>query len=184
MFWVEVLTMNPRSEKDCDHLRMPQSVPRGLLRFAILRMMMDNEMSGADVMQSLSERSGGEWSPSPGSIYPLLGSLEDEGFIVEVRTEGRSRIYRASDEGAKKLQTMLDKIIDVEERVRIGRIIWSILIDLDDRLDHHIRAIHAALDLLFEEIPDLKTDKKYYLLEEFEEISERIEQIHTQLEEK
>jgi len=73
------------SKKDCEHLAMPQSVPRGLLRHLIPRLLKDDTMTGAQIMQELSDRTGGEWQPSPGTIYPLLSSLEEDGFIEIIR---------------------------------------------------------------------------------------------------
>ncbi|TXT55962.1 MAG: hypothetical protein BAJATHORv1_30346 [Candidatus Thorarchaeota archaeon] len=175
--------MNPHSEHDCDHIRMPQSVPRGLLRFAILRMMMDDEMSGADVMQTLSAHSDGKWTPSPGSIYPLLSSMEEDGLIHEVRTEGRSRIYKTSELGADKLRTMLEQKVDVDHRVRIGRVIWNILIDVNDRIDLHLQAMHFGLDILLEEISELDEPKLKFLRKQLDLLSDKIEKIKERMEE-
>lgn len=68
-------------QHECDHLEMPQSVPRGLLRHVIPRLLRSDEMTGADIMQRLNELTDGEWNPGPGTIYPLLSSLEEDGII-------------------------------------------------------------------------------------------------------
>jgi hypothetical protein len=52
---------------------------RGIIRDAILGLLAEQPMHGYQVMQELSERSGGRWHPSAGSIYPTLQQLEDEG---------------------------------------------------------------------------------------------------------
>ena len=54
--------------------------------------------SAAEIIQELSARSGGVWRPSPGSIYPTLQQLEDEG-LVRGREEDGKRIFTLTDEG-------------------------------------------------------------------------------------
>jgi DNA-binding PadR family transcriptional regulator len=46
-------------------------------------------MHGYAIMTELAERSGGLWRPSPGSIYPVLAQLQDEGLVVAEESEGR-----------------------------------------------------------------------------------------------
>ena len=63
---------------------------RGTVRDAILRVLAEQPMHGYQVMQELSERTGGRWQPSAGSIYPTLQQLEDEGLVTaEDRTVAR-----------------------------------------------------------------------------------------------
>jgi DNA-binding PadR family transcriptional regulator len=55
-------------------------------------------------MQSLQERSDGRWSPSPGSVYPALSQLEDEGLIRSVQAEGESgRTFEVTDAGREQV---------------------------------------------------------------------------------
>jgi DNA-binding PadR family transcriptional regulator len=58
--------------KECEHLELPQSVPRGLLRHIIPRLLLSNEMTGTEIMQRLRDLTDGAWNPSPVTIYPLL----------------------------------------------------------------------------------------------------------------
>ena len=51
-----------------------------------------------ELMRRLEERSDGRWRPSPGSVYPMLQQLEDEGLVRGVEGEGR-RAYELTDEG-------------------------------------------------------------------------------------
>ena len=62
------------------HRRMRRS--RGDVRAAILLLLDEQPRNGYGVMQEVEERSGGAWRPSPGSIYPALSQLEDEGLIA------------------------------------------------------------------------------------------------------
>jgi DNA-binding PadR family transcriptional regulator len=55
-------------------------------------------MHGYQVIQELTERSGGVWRPSPGSVYPTLQMLEDEGLVASEESDGR-RVFRLTDSG-------------------------------------------------------------------------------------
>src|SRR6188474_3202712 len=62
---------------------------RGDVRAAILVLLAEQPRHGYDLMRAIEERSGGMWSPSPGSIYPTLQSLEDEGLVTFETVDGR-----------------------------------------------------------------------------------------------
>lgn len=62
---------------------------RGDVRATILRLLAEAPMHGYQLMQTIAERSGGRWSPSPGAVYPTLSALADEGLITLVESEGR-----------------------------------------------------------------------------------------------
>ncbi|HEV7466744.1 MAG TPA: PadR family transcriptional regulator [Candidatus Dormibacteraeota bacterium] len=63
---------------------------RGDIRAAILALLAEQPMHGYQIIQELSERSGGAWRPSPGSVYPTLQQLEDEGLVRAEAGEGRT----------------------------------------------------------------------------------------------
>jgi DNA-binding PadR family transcriptional regulator len=71
---------------------------RGDIRAAILLVLDDRPMHGYEVMNELTERSGGMWRPSPGSVYPTLQQLEDEGLVRPEELEGK-RVYRLTEAG-------------------------------------------------------------------------------------
>ena len=56
-----------------------QRARRGAVRGAILRLLAERPMHGYELITELEERTGGRWRPSPGSVYPALAQLEDEG---------------------------------------------------------------------------------------------------------
>ena len=72
---------------------------RGDVRAAILALLADRAMHGYEMIQEISERSGGLWRPSPGSVYPTLQLLVDEGLIVGTESEGSKRLFELTDEG-------------------------------------------------------------------------------------
>jgi DNA-binding PadR family transcriptional regulator len=83
------------------HGRGPWSrARRGHVRAAILSVLGDEAMHGYEIMQRLEERSGGMWRPSPGSVYPTLQMLEDEGLVKGEEAEGK-RVYSLTEAGKK-----------------------------------------------------------------------------------
>jgi DNA-binding PadR family transcriptional regulator len=76
---------------------------RGDVRAAILLLLDDEPRNGYQIMQELEERSGGSWRPSPGSVYPALQVLADEGF-VRGEPRGGSTVFELTDEGRKHLE--------------------------------------------------------------------------------
>ena len=63
--------------------RVGSAVPRGFSRYYILQQLKEQPHTGKEIIDSASEASAGNWKPSPGLIYPLLGRLLDEGLIEE-----------------------------------------------------------------------------------------------------
>jgi DNA-binding PadR family transcriptional regulator len=68
---------------------------RGDVRAAVLALLTERPMHGYEMIQELDDRTGGIWRPSPGSVYPTLQLLEDEGLIVSEQAEGRKRFTLA-----------------------------------------------------------------------------------------
>lgn len=64
-------------------------VRRGDVRAAILDVLSQESMNGYQLIQQINERSGGAWKPSPGSVYPTVQQLEDEGLVLGVEKDGR-----------------------------------------------------------------------------------------------
>jgi len=73
-------------------------MPRGAIRTAILVALRDEPAHGYEVMRRLDEMSGGVWRPSPGSVYPHLQMLEDEGLVRSSDVDG-SRTYTLTESG-------------------------------------------------------------------------------------
>lgn len=73
-------------------------VRRGDVRSAILDVLSGGPMNGYQVIQQIAERSNGLWKPSPGSVYPTIQQLEDEGLVEGTSPEGR-RLLQLTDSG-------------------------------------------------------------------------------------
>jgi DNA-binding PadR family transcriptional regulator len=75
---------------------------RGDIRTASLLLLAEEPRNGYQIMQEVEERSGGVWRPSPGSVYPALAQLEDEGLIRSEEREGR-KLFALTEEGRRQL---------------------------------------------------------------------------------
>ncbi|MCH1883353.1 PadR family transcriptional regulator [Agrococcus sp. ARC_14] len=71
---------------------------RGDVRAAVLALLVERPMHGYQIIQEIEERSGGAWKPSPGSVYPTLQLLADEGLISAEESNGR-KTYALSEAG-------------------------------------------------------------------------------------
>jgi DNA-binding PadR family transcriptional regulator len=78
-------------------------MPRGAIRASILAALREQPAHGYEVMRRLEEMSGGLWRPSPGSVYPHLQMLEDEGLLRSTDSDG-SRVYELTDAGRAEAQ--------------------------------------------------------------------------------
>jgi DNA-binding PadR family transcriptional regulator len=71
---------------------------RGDVRTAALLLLNEGPRNGYQIMQDIEERSDGMWRPSPGSVYPALQQLEDEGLVRPIETDGRKE-FELTDAG-------------------------------------------------------------------------------------
>jgi DNA-binding PadR family transcriptional regulator len=85
---------------------------RGDVRVAILAVLADGPLNGYQVIQEISERTGGAWRPSPGSVYPTISQLEDEGLVEGDDERGR-RTLRLSEQGRGYLDDHPDEVAGV-----------------------------------------------------------------------
>jgi DNA-binding PadR family transcriptional regulator len=83
---------------------------RGNVRAAALALLAEQPMNGYKIIQEISERSGGVWRPSPGSIYPALQQLEDEGLIRVDAGEGGRRAFQLTDDGRAYVEAHPDEL--------------------------------------------------------------------------
>jgi len=72
------------------------------VRIAMLLLLAEEPSNGYQLMQTLEQRSDGRWRPSPGSVYPALAQLEDEGFVKQVETDA-GKAYEITDAGRAHL---------------------------------------------------------------------------------
>ena len=81
---------------------------KGNLQFVILKMLEEESRHGYQIIKDLEERFKGFYSPSPGSVYPILQMLEDRDF-VSISKDGNKKVYTITDEGKKFLEDNVDQ---------------------------------------------------------------------------
>src|SRR3954469_11409909 len=81
---------------------------RGDVRAAILKLLAERPMHGYEKIQEIAERTQNLWRPSPGSVYPTLQLLVDEGLIAGTESDGSKKLFELTDDGraaAEKIET-------------------------------------------------------------------------------
>ena len=101
--WVQGLIGLAQSGGDSPFASRGPKVRRGDVRSAVLDVLSTQSMNGYQVIQEIAERTGGVWKPSPGSVYPTVQQLEDEGLVEGVANE-RRRLLQLTDEGRKYVE--------------------------------------------------------------------------------
>lgn len=117
--------------------RRGRRTPRGDVRSAVLALVAEQPRHGYEIIQEIGERTGGVWRPSPGSIYPTVSQLEDEGLVRTEKVEGR-RVIHLTEAGTRHVEehrAELDAVWDTASR------------DVDDdasALWEQLTQLHAA----------------------------------------
>src|SRR5262245_15218127 len=90
---------------------------RGHLNLIILEMVKERPRHGYDVIKAIEEKFHGFYSPSAGSVYPILQELEDQDFVTSSEESGK-KIYSITKAGEQELKANKDKFSDMRERLR------------------------------------------------------------------
>ncbi|MCT9819318.1 PadR family transcriptional regulator [Microbacterium sp. W1N] len=86
----------------------------GDLRLYLLRLLDESPRHGYDLMQALSDRTGGTYTPSAGTIYPRLAKLEEEGLVTKT-VDGRKTVYAITDAGRAEVASRADDLQGIED---------------------------------------------------------------------
>ncbi len=117
--------------------RRGRRTARGDIRAAVLALVAEQPRHGYEIIQEIAERTGGNWRPSPGSVYPTLSQLEDEGLVRVEQSEGR-RVVHLTEAGTTYV---------TEHREELDAVWESVGQDGDDdaaQLWEQLSQLHAA----------------------------------------
>ncbi|WP_040168116.1 PadR family transcriptional regulator [Microbacterium gorillae] len=92
---------------------MPPVFSHGDLRLYLLQLLDEEPRHGYDIMQALSDRTGGTYTPSAGTIYPRLAKLEEEGLVTKT-VDGRKTIYAITDAGRAEVRERAEDLVGIE----------------------------------------------------------------------
>ena len=96
--------------------RRRQWFESGDMKYVILKLLREKPRHGYEVMKELEEQMRGCYSPSPGTVYPTLQWLEDEGLVRSKDVDGK-KVYEITDAGIRFLDEHKDTVSDIFERV-------------------------------------------------------------------
>ncbi|MDA0634907.1 PadR family transcriptional regulator [Nonomuraea sp. MCN248] len=88
----------------------------GRLRLYLLKLLEESPRHGYEVIRLLQDRFLGVYSPSPGTIYPRLARLEEEGLVTHEVTDGK-KVFSITDKGRAELNERLDELDDLEREI-------------------------------------------------------------------
>ncbi|MDY0914068.1 PadR family transcriptional regulator [Rathayibacter festucae] len=88
----------------------------GRLRLYLLNLLAESPKHGYELIQALSERFGGTYAPSAGTVYPRLAKLEEEGLVTK-EADGRKTVYSITDAGRAELANRATDLGDIEEEL-------------------------------------------------------------------
>lgn len=88
----------------------------GRLRLYLLSLLAEAPKHGYELIQALSERFGGTYAPSAGTVYPRLAKLEEEGLVTK-EADGRKTVYSITDAGREELANRQSDLGDIEDEL-------------------------------------------------------------------
>ena len=153
--------------------RVGSAVPRGFSRYYILQQLKKQPHTGKEIINSAVEASSGDWKPSPGLIYPLLGRLLDEGLIEENKngkyqiTKNGERILVDMQVWKSNMQNQMDTMIkmlnmgkfmgmDILERITILCNLFSS--NASNMTNHEVEKYKKFLESELQKVSDLMKD--------------------------
>jgi DNA-binding PadR family transcriptional regulator len=170
-------------------------VPKGFLRYNLLKMLGEKPMSGSEIMAELESKTNGFWKPSPGSIYPLLAWLQDKGYTKEAdQQESGIRRYTLTEQGKafldqeSKRREELDRRLEHFRKERASGFVSPAWFALDRENARELRKVarefgKAVRDVFHEirrEHPKAATEQAMRTLEEatrkLQEITKKLQE--------
>lgn len=128
------------------HGRRGGRARRGEAKYLLMEALREGPKHGYEIIKALEERSGGQYAPSPGVVYPTLQFLTEAG-LVRAEQEGDRRVFHLTDEGRKELDTHTEEVKEfwarfaqptaAAARTEIGF--------LEEELEYLIRAVRGGL---------------------------------------
>ena len=103
----------------------PRRAERGEVRWLILDALSEQPRHGYEVIQTIKSRSGGGYSPSPGTVYPTLQMLEEMELVTSTEEKRGRKVYALTDKGKEELEAHRGEVEDAYERFGGGSPPWG-----------------------------------------------------------
>ena len=114
----------------------------GSLRLYLLRLLDEEPRHGYEVIRLLRDRFMGVYSPSPGTIYPRLARLEEEGLVTHDEVDGR-KVYRITEAGRDELRSRSDELDELEEELSAS--VSNIVREVREDVRQTVRSLREEL---------------------------------------
>jgi DNA-binding PadR family transcriptional regulator len=114
----------------------------GSLRLYLLRLLDEEPRHGYEVIRLLRDRFMGVYSPSPGTIYPRLARLEEEGLVTHDEVDGR-KVYRITEAGREELRSRSDELDELEEELSAS--VSDIVREVKEDVRQTVRSLREEL---------------------------------------
>jgi DNA-binding PadR family transcriptional regulator len=111
-------------EENIDNNKMCTEVRRAFLKYIVLKIIKEKPTHGYDIIKKVELRSNRRWTPSAGSIYPILEKLESKGFIQSEGIE-RRKVYTITPKGIAGLDRMTQEKLELLNEM--SRIVNSVI---------------------------------------------------------
>ena len=109
----------------------------GELRLVLLKLLADEPRHGYDLIKAIEEMTGGAYAPSPGTVYPTLQLMLDEGVISELPDDSARKVFSVTETGTTELEAEAETVASLIERISgIG----------EERRSSPHRQIHRAME--------------------------------------
>jgi DNA-binding PadR family transcriptional regulator len=129
----------------------------GKLRLYLLKLLDEAPRHGYEVIRLLQDRFMGVYAPSPGTIYPRLARLEEEGLVTHDTVGGR-KIYRITDKGRAEIESKLDDLADLEQEITDS--VRDIAREVSEDVRDTVRNLREELTWTAREGRDSRTDDR------------------------
>src|SRR5262250_37800 len=123
----------------------------GSLRLYLLKLLDEAPRHGYEVIRLLQDRFLGVYAPSPGTIYPRLARLEEEGLVTHDEVNGR-KVYRITGKGQEELRARLDDLAELEESITVS--VRDIAREVTEDVRETVRSLREELAWVARDIHD------------------------------
>src|SRR5215475_5335749 len=121
----------------------------GRLRLYLLKLLDEAPRHGYEVIRLLQDRFMGVYAPSPGTIYPRLARLEEEGLVTHDEADGK-KVYRITEKGREELRARLDDLNELEEEITAS--VRDIAREVSEDVRETVRSLREELTWAAREI--------------------------------
>lgn len=157
------------------HRRRRQWFGSGDMKYVILRTIKDKPMHGYEVMKALEDKTRGCYTPSPGTVYPTLQWLEDEGLVQSEDRDGK-KVYSITDAGGEFLEENKSSVEEIFDRIdeMIDRFVGDSMPDVNRAVGKLVAQVYRSSWQLHGDV-----EKRKRIAEVLEEALKELEALAT-----